>query len=130
MLAWRTAAVLLCALLTWPPEGDAEEAPSSRELCRSMLEPAGFDGRFEALRVLVRVAGCNLRGLVVDEAMSGVVAPRVRQYARHCFDEQERVYLQQSLRRGALQEASSVDLERCRAALDEFSLMPVLQETR
>ena len=103
----------------------ADEPLPAHLVCRNLLEPAGFDNRFEALRVLVVAVGCNLRELLTDEAMRAEVAPRVRVYAANCFDDQERLYLQQSLRNGALREAPGATLERCSDALDTLRGMPL-----
>ena len=115
------AAWLLAGALLASPLAAQEEAGAPA--CKEVLEPAGFDGRFEVLRVLVRVAGCHLRGLVTDQTMREAVAPRVQRYARACFDPQDRRYLQEALRRGALQEAPRVDLESCTAAFEHLDAL-------
>lgn len=117
--------VLAMMLVVMVAASEADEPPPTHLVCRNLLEPANFDNRFEALRVIVVAVGCNLRDLLTDEAMRDEVAPRVRVYAANCFDDQERLYLQQSLRNGALREAPGVTLERCDKALVTLRGMPL-----
>ena len=117
--------VLTMMLVMIVATSPADEPLPAHLVCRNLLEPAGFDNRFEALRVIVVSVGCNLRELLTDEVMREAVAPRVRVYVANCFDDQERLYLQQSLRNGALREAPCATLERCNNALDTLLGMPL-----
>ena len=117
--------VLAMMLLAMVAASAAEEPLPAHLACRNLIEPARFDNRFEALRVIVVAVACNLRELLTDDAMRDEVAPRVRAYVANCFDDQERLYLQQSLRNGALREAPGVTLEGCDKALATLLGMPL-----
>ena len=125
----RLTAVLLALGAGGPVAADSVSGTSpnveSHVVCAELIESAGFDNRFETLRVVVSLLACDLAEQVSSDDMHRLVRPRLRVYTRHCFDPQERQYLREVLRSGAMRELGHAGAERCRSALERIGTMQI-----
>lgn len=93
--------------------------PSRPELCDALLEPAGFENRYEMIGGMTRITACAMRELIAEEEFEQQVRPRLQAYLASCYSSDERPYLRRVVRRGVIQAMPYASEAGCESMLEK-----------